>query len=361
MVLGQVYDNLGLADEAVEIQEEALQIRRGLFGNTHPDVAKSLESLARIHSGARELHTALPLYEEALRIRRSSGGDPVAQAEPLQGIARLLRDLGKPDSAEVLIREAVGIRKSLQGEDHFQTVSALMDLAFVLRGKGQLDSAQVLYEKAIPILETHGDSGASLLPPTLNNLAYLLRTRGEFAEAERVYRRAVTLERQEGTVPNFLLLMNNLASVLDLQGKGEETEEALQEVIRISEEHWPAGHWRVGSAYGGMGAFKMFSGATSAAEPYLRRAHLITKEALGEDNPRVAYTRTQLGACLGSLGKFAEAESHLLHAFQWLRENNGIESPYTQPTITHLIALYESWDRPEVAEEFRQMIRREGT
>ncbi|MCG6988096.1 MAG: serine/threonine-protein kinase [Gemmatimonadetes bacterium] len=361
MVMAQVYDNLGLYDEAVLLQEEALRIRRALYGDAHPEVAETLEALASSYDRARQPHVALGYFEEALATRRAIGGAPLSEASALQGMGRLLRDQGNPDSAEVLIREALRIRRATAGEEEFQTVLTLLDLAYVLRGKGEVDSAQVLYERAIRGLEAHGDSGAAVLPAALNNLAYLHRTQGENAEAEVLYRQAVALERQWGTVPNLLVLMNNLAAVLDAEDKYTETDEVLGDAVRVSEEHWPDGHWRVGSAYGARGAFRMGHGDLAGAEPLLRRALEISVEELTADNARTAYARMQYGMCLRDLGRFEDAEAQLLAAFDWLAEHNGVQSPYTQPTVSHLVALYEAWGKPDAARRFRDLLVSDST
>jgi len=356
MVMGQVYDNLGLHDEAISLREEALRLRRDLYGETHPEVAETLEALAGSYERARQPVVALEYFQEALATRKALGDSPLSEALSLQGMGRLIRDQGDPDSAEVLIREALRIREMAGGEEDLQSVMALQDLAFVLRGKGDTDSAQALYERAISGLEAHGDSGAAYLSAALNNLAYLHRTRGETAEAEALYREAVDVEEEWGTVPNLLLLMNNLAAVMDEEGKANEAGQVLQEAIRVSEEHWPNGHWRVGSAYGAKGAFYMLRDNPGEAEPYLRRALEIARETLTDDNARTVYARMQHGVCLRELGRFSEAEAQLLRAFDWLEENNGIESPYTQPTVSHLVTLYEAWGRPGEADRFRALL-----
>jgi eukaryotic-like serine/threonine-protein kinase len=356
MVMGRVYGNLGLYDEAVVLQEEALRIWRSLYGDVHPEVADALEALAGSYDRARKPVIALDYFEQALATRRAVGGAPLSEAVSLQGMGRLLRDQGDPDSAETLIREALRIRTATAGEDDFQTIGAVLDLAFVLRGKGEADSAQTLYERAIRGLEAHGDSGAVWLPAALNNLAYLHRARGENAEAEAQYRRAVALERQWGTVPNLLLLMNNLAAVLDEEGKQAEADRVLADAIQVSEKYWPDGHWRVGSAYGARGAFRMLQGDPAGAEPFLRKALEISLEELTEDNARTAFAHMQYGICLRDLGRFQEAEAQLLAAFDWLSEHNGVESPYTQPTVAHLVTLYEAWGKPDAARRFRDLL-----
>ncbi len=356
LVMGRVYGNLGLYDEAVVLQEEALKIRRGLYGDIHPEVAEALEALANSYDRARKPVIALGYFEEALATRRAVGGAPLSEAASLQGMGRLLRDRGNPDSAEILIREALRIRIATSGDEDFQTVLTVLDLAFVLRGKGEADSARALYERAIRGLEAHGDSGAVILPAALNNLAYLLRTRGENAEAEALYRRAVALERQWGTVPNLLLLMNNLAAVLDEEGEQAEADQVLAEAIQVSERHWPDGHWRVGSAYGARGGFRLLQEDPAGAEPFLRKALEIAQQELTEDNPRTAFAHMQYGVCLRDLKRFEEAESQLLTAFDWLSEHNGVASPYTQPTIAHLVTLYEAWGKPDAAQRFRDLL-----
>jgi tetratricopeptide (TPR) repeat protein len=235
-----------------------------------------------------------------------------------------------------------------------------LDLAYVVRGQGQDDSAQALYEFLIPKLEAHGDSGARLLPGALNNLAFIHMRRGEYDEAERLYRDAIDLERQWGTVTRVLLLRNNLAGVLDRQGKTTEAESVLRLNLRTAQEHWPEGHWRVASAYGGIAAFSLLQGDTAAAEQYLRPALRVYMRTLGEDHSRTTYAKVQLGACLMGLRRYAEAEPYLLEASEWLRTNRGDDNSYTREVIAHLIDLYERWGRPADAESYRRLLGASG-
>ncbi|NJR31282.1 tetratricopeptide repeat protein, partial [bacterium] len=47
--------------EAEEVQSEAIAVRRKLFGNMHPDVARSLNALAVCRSGKGDLPGAKAL------------------------------------------------------------------------------------------------------------------------------------------------------------------------------------------------------------------------------------------------------------------------------------------------------------
>jgi serine/threonine-protein kinase len=357
--LGQVYQNLGLLDDATRLHEQALALRREAFGAAHPDVAESLERLADVQQSTREFERSLTLYEEALAIRRQYP-DAVATAAALQGLARVLRELGLADSAAAPMREALAILRGELGDDHYRTTWAWLDLAYVMRGQGQDDSAQALYEFLIPKLEAHGDSGARLLPGALNNLAFIHMRRGDYDEAERLYRDAIDLERQWGTITRVLLLRNNLAGVLDRQGKTTETDSVLRLNLRTAQEHWPEGHWRVASAYGGIGAFNLLHGDTAAAEQYLRPALRVYMHTLGEDHSRTTYAKVQLGTCLMGLRRYAEAEPYLLEASEWLRANRGDDNSDTREAIAHLIDLYERWGRPADAESYRRLLGASG-
>ena len=60
----------------------------------------------------------------------------------------LLKDGGKLDEAEPLLREAVdGYRKKL-GDQHSDTLNAIRDLALLLKDRGKLDEAESLFREA---------------------------------------------------------------------------------------------------------------------------------------------------------------------------------------------------------------------
>jgi len=358
--LARVYLNLGLHDDAVRLYEQALNLQREIHGPDHPDIAETLTLMAEAYHGMRFFEEAEPLFEEALLMHRRMASDPLEIATVLQGVARVQSGLGRPDSAQALLKQVLSIRREVLGEEHFQTLWAELDVAYALRGRGSLDSAAALYEAILPRLRIHGDSGARLLPSALNNLAYLHMTEGRLAVAESIYREAVAAERQYGTIPNVLLLLNNLAGILDRQGDGAGTEATLREAIEEAEAYWPDGDARVGQKYAGLGAFYMGKGFPSSAEPWLRRALDQYLAAYPQGDSWTSYGQVQLAECLMALGRIEEAEPYLVEAFQWLRTNRGMENPYTREVGSHLIDVYERWGRPDQAARYRALLEASG-
>ncbi len=352
-VLGRVYGNLGLYEDEVALRERALDVQRQLHGAETAAVADALEDLALAHLRRRGFEAAETLYTATLTLRRSLGQDPLTVSSTLSGLALALRNLNQPDTAEVLIREVLAIRQEALGDEHHQTVEARLDLAFVLRGRGALDSAEALYGAVIPQLRALGDSGVRHMAQALNNLAYLRRAKGDYAEAEELYREAVTYARTWDSPPNQIILLSNLASVLELQGRYAETEEILVEEIRIAEEHWPEGNWRVGAAYGALGDFYLSRGDTLKAEAQHRRRVEVYVETLGPGHAWTGFAQAVLATCLTAMGRFEEAERLLLEGHATLRETSGEENSYTQDARARLVRLYEAWGKPGFAARYR--------
>ncbi len=59
------------------------------------------------------------------------------------------------------------------------------------------------------------------------------------------------------------------------------------------------------------------------------------------------------GTALTELGRLIEAEEALLEAYDLQSAELGPAHPHTQRDVEALVTLYERWDRPEAAAEWR--------
>ena len=59
------------------------------------------------------------------------------------------------------------------------------------------------------------------------------------------------------------------------------------------------------------------------------------------------------GRCLTELGRFDEAESLLVPAYQGLRDSLGPQHQLTHKTLGRVITLYESWGKPDKITQYR--------
>ena len=87
------------------------------MGKNHPEVAQSLNNLARLYHDIGDYTNAESFYREDLDIRKSSLGQNHPEvAQSLNNLARLYSDLGNYSKAEPLFREALDIWNSSSGE-----------------------------------------------------------------------------------------------------------------------------------------------------------------------------------------------------------------------------------------------------
>jgi hypothetical protein len=94
-------------------------------------------------------------------------------------------------------------------------------------------------------------------------------------------------------------------------------------------------------------------GRAREAESFLRESLKLRRAALPGDHWLIASSEQVLGSCLFALHRYRDAEPLLLHAHRGLAATVGETHERTLDTRKSLIALYEAWDKPQLAREWR--------
>ena len=97
-------------------------------------------------------------------------------------------------------------------------------------------------------------------------------------------------------------------------------------------------------------------GDHQAAEPLFRESIEIIGKSLGADHWMVAAARSNYGHCLRRLERYEEAEKILLAAYPVLQGQFGEQHERTQKAVSHLVALYVAWGKPEKAVDYRVLL-----
>jgi serine/threonine-protein kinase len=135
--------------EAVALAKDALDRRRRISGDRDPDTLAALDNYASALRSNAQYDQALPLAKEAYDLRKAVLGaeDPDTLAS-LTNYATTLRQLDRFDQAEAPAKEAYEARKKRFTDDHPDTLQSLSNYASIVEGLGRLADAQALYKQA---------------------------------------------------------------------------------------------------------------------------------------------------------------------------------------------------------------------
>jgi Flp pilus assembly protein TadD len=74
---------------------------------------------------------------------------------------------------------------------------------------------------------------------------------------------------------------------------------------------------------------------------------------MGAEHWMTAAFRGNLGQSLMLQNRHADAEPHLLAAYEGLKSSLGADHPRTQSAASDLVRLYDEWGKPDEAEKYR--------
>jgi eukaryotic-like serine/threonine-protein kinase len=382
--MGSVYRKLGLYDSALPLAEEALRVRREVYGGLHPEVAESLSHLAEVYHARGDFKAAEPLYREALDMRRRLfGGEHADVAASLNALGLFLKDKGEYPEAEALLREALDTRRRLFGVEHPAVAESLNELGVLLKKRGDFKAAEPLYREALTIrARTLGEDHPAVAETTnnlatlldsaeryaeaeplarqalalyrrvlgpehphvavsLSNLGGLLKRRGDMDGAEAHYREALAMMRKLNGAehPEVAIAINNLGSLMRDRGDYGEAERLFREALDMRRRVLPPSHPSMATGLQNLASTLILKGDARSAEPLLREAVEVAARAYTPDHWMVSETRSAYGACLSKLGRRREAEEHLLAALAGLKAALGEENARTRKAAAALAEL----------------------
>jgi hypothetical protein len=204
-------DALGDPKRAQAQVQQALTIRRGLFGDDHPDTARSLANSAHYADKLGDSLRALELTEQSLAIRRGLHGDRHPDtAMSLNNIATYTYNLGNEQHALDMASQALAIHRDLYGECHPATAASLATLAYYTNALGDAQRALELAGQALTIHrelfgDRHPDTAISL-----NTMATYLSLLGD-------QQRALELAQQGLAIYHELFGLRHPATAKGLQ------------------------------------------------------------------------------------------------------------------------------------------------
>ena len=301
--------------------EKALEIRRRLLTDDHPDTARGYNNLAHNLQAQGKYGQAESLFEKALEIsRRLLTDDHPDTASSFDDLASNLRAQGKYAQAQSLCEKALEIHRRLLTDDHPDTARSYNDLAGNLQAQGKYAQAQPLCEK-----------GAGDPPPSPHRRPPRHRRQlqqpcrqpprpgevcpGPAALPEVTGDLPTTPDRR---TPRTASRYNNLADNLKSQGKYAQAQPQCEKSLEIRRRLLTDDHPDTARSYNNLAFNLQAQGKYAQAQPLYEKALEIRRRLLTDDHPDTAQSYSSLANNLHAQGNYPGARDRLLRAVKGL-------------------------------------------
>ncbi len=311
-LMGSVYLDLGLFEDADALLEVAESLRRQRLGENAPETVSS-----RLHRG-QWLH-AVGSYEAAesaflklLRTPVDSGPDNLQQrAEILSAYADLLYDQGRSEEAETLFRQVLEIHRGLFGENHRLVATSLNDLGATLYARGELEAAEGLLRQALELRRRLLGAHHPDLANTLGTLGVLRFAQGDSEEALKLLHGALAIRRRlyGDRHPSVADTLNNLGEICRRRGDLDAAVDHLTEALGLVQEVQGTQHPAYADSLANLARTVQMRGDVDSAVELQRQALAATRLAYGEDHHKFTFILRNLGDALADRGDPGGAEA----------------------------------------------------
>jgi len=347
---GQMLAQVDPASAGVKLSEnvrarfEASLAKAGVPDDQRP---QQIESFANQWSRINATDTALELIDLTIlkpamtAIDQQFADQPAIAATLRHVLAQRYHDLGLSSAALTLQDQALSVRRRVLGEEHPDTLQAILGLGVYMSALGRINEAELLYREA---LEKSRRVRGNDDPETLvcvANMGGLMLDKGLFSEAERYYREALEARRRVlgEDDPDTLSSLNGWARLLQEQGKLDESEQAHRDVLAKRRRALGEDHRSTLTSINNLATLLRSQGKLDESITYLREALEKRKRVLGEMHPSTLSSIQGLGSVLGSAGHQDEAEALLRDALGMQQRLLGRDHDSTLATMGNLAVL----------------------
>ena len=217
---GQIYNELGLPDEAADSFGEAAEIER-----EHGSAAQRARYLAdqgyALNLAERSV-AAVPVLREAERLLGDvDAGDRTRAAELLTTLAIALSRNGETEAGEAAAHRAIGYAAQGAGENSVAYAHALSGLAEAQMRANRLGESEATALKSLELMRRNTPEDSAEVITASGFLTQIYDRQDRFAESERVLRRMleVRLRTLEPDSAWAITARNNLARAIYEQGR----------------------------------------------------------------------------------------------------------------------------------------------
>lgn len=308
--IGHIYYTQGEYSRAFEMYEQSLEIIQVIYDTNHPDVATAYNNLGNIFRVQGNYIEAQDMQEKSLEIRKCLyGTNHPAVAMSYYNLGNVYYCQGDYSSAMEMYVQSLEIRKSLYGEAHQDVAMSYNNIGNVYFSQGYYLKALEMYERSIEINKLIFGTKHPQTAVGYNNLGEVYRVQGEYLKALEMHKKSLDIKKfvYETNHPDIATSYNNLGNVYYSQGNYSIALELYGQALEIRKSIYGEHHSEIAASYNNIGNVYCAQGDYSRALEMYGRALEIRKSVYGEHHPEVAVSYYNVGLIYHTQGDSLKA------------------------------------------------------
>ena len=344
--LAAVYWAEGRAAESVPLYEQALRLRRERRGASDISLLPLLTGLALAYRDSGDYACSRAVTETAIAIAKTNAAEQTAEAAAnFVVLGSILETQGKLLPAEEWIGRGLEVREKRFGSDSIPVADTLVFQGALRRHEGRLREPADAFRRAVQIYEREKTAAKSAA--TLLSLGRVLADEGKTKDAERAYRSAIAkIEHRSGQqAPEIAVGLNALANLLSSRHRHVEAESLFHRALEIDRANFPADDPRIALDLSNSGALALERKRYDEAETLLLQAAALLERRLPAEHVEVGKITARLAELRRRQGRTEEAVSLYQKALRILEGAWGPDDPQLLTALeAYSLALRASQD-----------------
>lgn len=358
VALGLLRADQARLDDAERLTRAGLELSKSSLRPGHPSVAAATDALGRVLEEKGKYDQAIPVLEEAVRLRSAPDASQADLASSLYELANVYFYAGRYPQSEKLNQRVLAMSRQIYGERHPRVAEALINLGAIQQDLGHYPEAEQFHRQALRITRAFYGEDHYRTASNLTMLARALVFQKRQAEAEDLLRQALAIqERVFGKVhPRVASALNDLGTLAIARHQYGDAKAAFRRVIDIYRAVYAGKHYLIGTAISNLGSVYLAERDHVQAEGFFRRALAMYTQTLAPDHMNIGIARIKLGRTLLRQHRYQQAETETTAGYLILKKQANPAVSWLNSARADLAEVYDALRQPEKAAAFRTEI-----
>lgn len=351
---GSLLISMGQYDSSIAVLKKAIPVIKKTKGENNTVYCESLKILAGSYLYLGMYKDAIELLKNALALEKSLYGDnglPISRT--LNQMSITYHKAGLIDSAETCNFQSLEIIRKKLGENHPQYAISLNTYCEIRREGGKFDGLEDLYLKAIKIIKSTFGENHPIYIQDISNLAILYQDLGRYVEAEKYLNIVTEYYRIQpaGAPTDYALSLLNLGSLQTALGRFDEAEENLKKSIKVIDKSIGRNNDFYLGAMINLAEVFYYSWKNEEAIDSMKQALQIVDSVYKGLHPYYSNIHNNLAQNYTALMNYDQAEKHYQLALEYLNKNEAKSILKIIKTEINLGRLYSYYNKKDSAEK----------